>query len=88
MGKKASVMIDYTAVRPWLAVVGGVLSFALLIETAGLIPSVIVTVLIASRGSGETPLRQALLFGVCLALGMSVLFVMVLGQALPLIGAW
>lgn len=81
-------MIGRVSIRPWLAVVASVLSFALLIETAGLIPAVIVTVLIASRGSRETPLRQALLFGVCLALGMSVLFVMVLGQALPLIGAW
>lgn len=81
-------MINRAAIRPLLAVVGAVLSFAVLIDTAGLIPAVIVTVVVASRGSRETALREALLFGVCLAVGMSVLFVVVLGQPFPLVGAW
>lgn len=76
------------SIRPWLAVVGSVLAFALLIETAGLIPAVVVAVLVASRGSRETSVREAFLFGIGLALGMAVLFVIVLRQALPLIGTW
>lgn len=79
-------MVGGPSMRPWLAVVGSVLSFALLIETAGLIPAVIVAVAIASRGSGEMRLRDALLFGGALALAMAVLFVFVLGQPFPLVG--
>jgi hypothetical protein len=74
--------------RPVLAIVGSVLSFALLIEAAGLIPTVIVAVAIASRGSRELPLRHALLFGVALALATTVLFVFALGQPFPLVGRW
>jgi hypothetical protein len=88
MGEAADAMIARASLRPWLAVVGSVLSFALLIETAGLIPAVIATVVVASRGSRKTALREALLFGVCLAVGMAVLFVIVLGQPFPLIRTW
>jgi putative tricarboxylic transport membrane protein len=84
----ASVMIGSVAVRPWLAIVGSVLSFALLIETAGLIPAVIVTVLVASRGSRAIAMREALFFGVCLAAAMSILFVLVLDQPFMLIRGW
>jgi len=73
---------------PWLAVIGSVVCFALLIETAGLIPAVIVTVLVASRGSRDTPVREALLFGVCLALAVAVLFVIALNQPLAILRAW
>jgi hypothetical protein len=76
------------SIRPLLAVIGSVLSFALLIESAGLIPAVIVSVLVASRGARETRFRQALVFGACLALAMWILFVMVLGQPFPLIRGW
>jgi hypothetical protein len=74
--------------RAGLAVIGSVVCFALLIDTAGLIPAVIVTVVVASRGSRDTHLREAVLFGVCLALGMSVLFVVLLNQPLAIIGRW
>lgn len=75
-------------IRALLAVIGSVSSFALLIDTAGLIPAVIVTVLVASRGSRDTGVGEALLFAACIALVMSILFVIVLGQPFPLIGAW
>jgi hypothetical protein len=76
---------------PWraaLAVIGSVVCFALLIETAGLIPAVLATVVVASRGSRDTPLREAVLFGICLAVAMSVLFVVLLNQPLAIIGRW
>jgi hypothetical protein len=74
--------------RASLAVVSSVVSFALLIETAGLIPAVMVTVLVASRASPDTSVRDALLCGVCLAVAMSVLFVVLLNQPLALLRMW
>lgn len=77
-----------SALRASLAVIGSVVCFALLIETAGLIPAVIATVFVASRGSPDTPARQAVLFGIGLAVGMSVLFVVLLNQPLAILGTW
>ena len=103
MGKTARVMINSNGsngmngtlgmirqlrIHPLVAVIGSVVSFALLIESAGLIPAVIVSVLVASRGARDTRIGEALLFATGLALAMSILFVMVLGQPFPLIGGW
>ena len=74
--------------RAGLAVTGSVVCFALLIETAGLVPAVIVTVLVASRGCPDTHVREAVLFGVCLAVAMSVLFVVLLNQPLAIVRLW
>lgn len=74
--------------RAWLAVIGSVVCFALLIETAGVILAVVVTVLVASRGSRDTPVREALLFGICLAVAISVLFVVLLNQPLAILRMW
>jgi hypothetical protein len=72
----------------WLAVVSSVVCFALLIETAGLIPAVIVTVLVASRGSRDTTAREAVLLGLCLAVAISALFVVLLNQPLAILRMW
>jgi putative tricarboxylic transport membrane protein len=89
VGKAAGVMnASASPFRACLAVIGSVVCFALLIETAGLIPAVIVTVVVASRGSRDTHVREAVLFGVCLAVAMSVLFVVLLNQPLAIIGMW
>ena len=74
--------------RAWLAVISSVVCFALLIETAGLIPAVIVTVLVASRGSRDSQAGEALLFGICLAVAVSVLFVVLLNQPLAILRMW
>ena len=74
--------------RALLAVISSVVCFALLIETAGLIPAVIGTVLVASRGSRDTQAREVLLFGICLAVAVSVLFVMLLNQPLAILRTW
>ena len=74
--------------RAGLAVIGSVVGFALLIETAGLIPAVIVTVLVASRGSRDMQAREAVLFAICLAVAISVLFVVLLNQPLAIFRTW
>jgi hypothetical protein len=74
--------------RACLAVIGSVVCFALLIETAGLIPAVIVTALVSSRGSPDTHVREAVLFALCLAVAMSVLFVVLLNQPLDILSMW
>lgn len=74
--------------RACLAVIGSVVCFALLIEAAGLIPAVIGTVLVASRGYPDRHVREAVVFGVCLAAAMSVLFVVLLNQPLVIARLW
>jgi hypothetical protein len=86
MGKAGGGMTaGASAPRACLAVVGSVVCFALLIERTGLIPAVIATVLVASRGSRDTSARDAIVFGVCLAVAMSVLFVVLLRQPLAVL---
>ena len=89
VGKAAAEMISSASpLRACLAVIGSVVCFALLIETAGLIPAVIVTVLVASRGSRDMPARDAVLLGSCLAVAMAVLFVVLLNQPLAIFSMW
>ncbi len=75
-------------IRPCLAIVGSVLTFALLIERAGLIPAVMATVVIASLGSTTFRVRQAVVLALWLAAAMSILFVGFLGQPLALIAGF
>jgi hypothetical protein len=49
---------------------------------------VIATVLVASVGAGQMTLREAVLCSVCLAFGVAVLFVAVLGQPFMLLRGW
>jgi hypothetical protein len=89
VGKAAGEMIaSPSLLRAWLAVISSVVCFALLIETAGLFPAVIITVLVASLGSRDTEAREAVLFGICLAAAISVLFVVLLNQPLAILRMW
>lgn len=89
MGTPADRVTRHPAVRPWIAVIGSVVSFALLIETAGLMPAVVVSALVGSRGSRATTIREAITFGICMAVAMSILFVGLLGQPMTLVaGFW
>jgi hypothetical protein len=74
--------------RAWLAVVASVVCFALLIETAGLLPAVLATVVVASRGSPDTRVRDAVLLGIGLAAAISVLFVILLNQPIAIVRLW
>jgi hypothetical protein len=89
VGKAAGRMIaGVSPLRAWVAVVSSVVCFALLVETAGLIPAVVVSVLVASRGSRDTPVREAVVFAVCLAVAMAVLFVVLLNQPIAIVRTW
>jgi hypothetical protein len=89
LGPATSVdmMMAGSAVRPCLAVAGSVLTFALLIERVGYLAAVMSTVLIASFGSGELTVRQAVMLALVVAAVMAVLFVGLLNQPLQLVGA-
>ena len=85
MGTPADRMTRHPAMRPWIAVIGSVVSFALLVESAGLIPAVVVSVVVGSRGSPLTNIREAIAFGIGMAVAMSILFVGLLGQPMALV---
>jgi hypothetical protein len=89
LGKAAGPMIPTaSALRAWLSVISSVVCFALLIETAGLLPAVLVTVFVASGGSPDTEAREAVLLGICLAVAISVLFVVLLNQPIAIVTSW
>jgi hypothetical protein len=77
-----------TAIRPCIAIAGSVVTFALLIERAGYLAAVLLTVLVASFASRELSLRHTLLLAAGVAAVMAVLFVGLLGQPLDLIAWW
>jgi hypothetical protein len=62
--------------------------FALLIERAGLIPAVMMTVLVASLGSATLRIRDALLLSMCMAVAMAILFVGLLDQPFILVAGF
>jgi hypothetical protein len=61
------------------------MAFALLIERVGYLPAVLVTVLVASYGSRELSVHDALVLAVAVAIVMALLFVGLLNQPLDLI---
>jgi hypothetical protein len=74
-----------SALRPCLAVAGSVLAFALLIERAGFLAAVMLTVLVASFASRELSMGRALMLAVAVAAVMVVVFVGFLNQPFTLI---
>ena len=73
-------MTRHPGLQPALSVTGSVLLFALLIENAGLVPAVAVTVVVASLGSRNGSMREVFLLAAALAAAMSLLFVGLLDQ--------
>jgi Tripartite tricarboxylate transporter TctB family len=72
------------AMRPSLAVCGSVVTFALLVERAGFLATVMLTVLVASLGSRELGARQAVLLAVAVATAMAIVFIGLLDQPFAL----
>jgi hypothetical protein len=72
------------ALRPSLAVCGGVMTFALLVERAGFFAAVMLTVLVASLGSRELGARQAVVLAVAVATAMAIVFIGLLDQPFAL----
>jgi hypothetical protein len=81
-------MMPASSGRPCLAIAASVVAFALLIERLGYLAAVMVTVFVASLGSRELNVRQALMLAVAIAAAMAVLFVGLLDQPLPLVAAF
>ena len=73
------------AFRPCVAVCGSVVVFALVIERAGFLAAVALTVLTASCGSRQPRVRQTLLLAVVIAAVMSIVFVGLLHQPFLLV---
>jgi hypothetical protein len=71
--------------RACVAVSGSVLIFALLIERAGLLPAVIATVFVATLATRDSRPRETLIFSVCLAAVVALIFVVLLGQPIRLL---
>lgn len=67
--------------RPALAVLGGGLVFALLIEHVGLIPSVFALVLIVATGDDKLSIRAK--FGLAIVLSALTFAIFKLGLSLP-----
>jgi hypothetical protein len=74
--------------RTSLPILAGAFCFALLLFNAGLALAVIATVLVGSIAARDLNSMQALLIAVVLAISSVVIFVLLLGQPIPIIGAW
>jgi len=74
--------LDSWALRPLAALTASILVFAFLLERAGLVIAIIITVAVARVAAPGMTLRQVIGVGVVLAAGSALLFVTLLG--LPL----
>jgi hypothetical protein len=77
--------IEPVQLRPICFIVAAILIFGLLIDSIGLALTAILLTIFAAYARPEVNLRETILLGVGLALFTVVVFVYVLGQALP---AW
>ena len=68
--------------RPLLFLSASIVSFALLIETFGLVPAVFATVVIATFAEREVPIPKAAILGAAMALPTWAIFI--LGLGLPI----
>jgi hypothetical protein len=74
--------------RACLAVSASVLSFALLIESAGLLPAIVATVIVATQADTTRRWRESLLLAVAIAAAVALLFVGLLGQPVALVAGF
>ena len=66
--------------RSCLAIAGSILTFALLVESAGLLLAVLATVVVASLGDVQRRTRRTLILSMCLAAAVWLVFVVLLDQ--------
>src|SRR5687768_13338125 len=85
---RVDAMTPSSAVRPCLAIAASVFAFALLIERAGYLAAVMSAVFLASLGSRELNVRQALMLAVVISAAMALLLVGLLDQPLRLVAAF
>ncbi|UIJ73441.1 tripartite tricarboxylate transporter TctB family protein [Aurantimonas sp. HBX-1] len=82
--QRSDNLVGTLYVRPVIALFAAILSFALLLETAGLVAACVATVLLSALGSRETKLLGSLVVALVMAAGCSLLFVEFLGLPMTL----
>jgi hypothetical protein len=77
------------AFKPALLIIGSVVVFGALVERAGFIIAMFVSILMSAYASSEFRLEWRALLGLCLFITAgALLFVKALGVPMPLIGTW
>jgi hypothetical protein len=73
---------------PLFLVLGGLLVFALILLKAGLFAAIVLLVMIVSGASGKYGLLRSAALALLLAVACVSVFVLALGQQLPVFGEW
>lgn len=77
------------AFKPALLIIGSVAVFGVLVERAGFIIAMFVSILMSAYASSEFRLEWRAMLGLCLFIAAgALLFVKALGVPMPLIGTW
>jgi hypothetical protein len=69
--------------RPLLVLSACIVSFAVMIETVGLVPAVFTTAVVATFAEAEVPLVKAVMLGAALSLLTWAIFILGLGLPIP-----
>jgi hypothetical protein len=77
LGREGAVPLP--SPRAALAVLGSIASFGLLLPYLGLVPAVLATVMIATRGDRDARLSTSLILAVSVALATWIVFIEILG---------
>lgn len=80
--------MENLSLKPMLLILLGSLLFGFLIRPAGLVPSIIAMVVAGSFASAEFRILPAIVTGLVLAAGSTLVFVYLLGQPVPIFGYW
>lgn len=76
---RAAVLFPRIEPRPVLAIFGAVAAFGLLVTSAGLVPALLATSVIAAAGSVKSRPRSVALLALAVAAGCWLIFVVALG---------
>jgi hypothetical protein len=74
--------------HPMLLLLGGVALFALLIRPAGLIVSILATIGVSGFAYRKRRMLPLAIYGIALAVGCVLVFPLMLGQQIPILGSW
>lgn len=77
------VAVNLKMVRPFVFVQAGIASFALLIETVGLIPSVFAAVVLSALGDRKNTFLSTLLLAAVVSVLIYIVFILGLGISVP-----
>jgi putative tricarboxylic transport membrane protein len=80
--------IERTRLRPALAIIFAILAFGLLIDVAGLVITATVVALAAGYIQPRGRLLEIILFSLALSVFLTIVFVYLLGQPMPLWPGW